>query len=179
MNTKAIDFVLAFPQADLDRDVFMELPYGFGYGNKGEYVLKLKKNLYGLADASYNWFQKLSEGLEAEGFVKSEVDQCVFIRKDCVILVYVDDMIALAEDEQVLSKLVTNLKKRDYILTDEGSLTEYLGVDVKARPNGGFELTQTFLIQRIIDLLGLEGTKEKFLELPSGNWYANVSTGNN
>ena len=34
LKTKAIDFVLAFPQADLDRDVYMELPYGFGYGKK-------------------------------------------------------------------------------------------------------------------------------------------------
>ena len=91
----------------------MELPYGFGYGNKGEHALKLKKNLYGLADASYNWFQKLSEGLEAEGFVKSEAGQCVFIRKDCVILVYVDDMISLANDDKVLSDLVTSLKNRN------------------------------------------------------------------
>ena len=157
LKTKAIDFVLAFPQADLDRDVFMELPFGFSCGEKGAHVLRLKKNLYGLADASYNWFQKLSDGLEAEGFVKSEVDQCVFMRKDCVILVYVDDMIALAEDDKILNEIVTNLKKQNYILTDEGTLTKYLGVDVKTKTNGGFELTQKFLIQRIIDLLGLEG----------------------
>ena len=29
LETKAIDFVLAFPQAELERDIFMELPYGF------------------------------------------------------------------------------------------------------------------------------------------------------
>ena len=104
LESKSIDFVLAFPQADLDRDVFMELPYGFEYGYKGQYVLKLKKNLYGLADASYNWFQKLTEGLESEGFKKSEIDQCVFLRKDCVILVYVDDMIALSKSNDVLVK---------------------------------------------------------------------------
>ena len=56
LETKAIDFVLAFPQAKLERDIFMELPYGFRHGNKGEYVLKLKKNLYGLCDALYDWF---------------------------------------------------------------------------------------------------------------------------
>ena len=42
LETKSIDFVLAFPQADLERDVFMELLYGFEHGNKGQYVLKLK-----------------------------------------------------------------------------------------------------------------------------------------
>jgi len=157
LNTKSIDFVLAFPQAELERDVFMELPYGFGYENKGKYVLKLKKNLYGLCNASYNWFNKITKGLESEGFVRSEIDQCVFIRKDCIVLLYVDDMIAMSKDDKVLNTLVENLKRKNYILTDEGSLTKYLGVDVKYKANGNFELTQPFLIQRIIDLLGVEG----------------------
>ena len=157
LESKSIDFVLAFPQADLERDVFMELPYGFEYGYRGQYVLKLKKNLYGLAGASYNWFQKLTEGLESEGFQKSEIDQCVFLRKDCIILVYVDDMIALSKDSQVLVDLVKNLQKKKYILTNEGPISKYLGVDVRKHKDGSFELVQPFLIQRIIDLLGLEG----------------------
>ena len=156
LETKSVDLVLAFPQADLDREVFMELPFGFEHGPKGKYVLRLKKNLYGLCDASYNWFQKLTKGMESEGFVKSEIDQCVFIRKDCVVLVYVDDMIALSKEKSVLAKLVCNLQKKNYILTDDGSLTKYLGVDVKYK-NDSMELVQPFLIQRIIHLLGLEG----------------------
>ena len=46
LETKSINFVLAFPQADLDTNVFMELPYGFHYGGKGKHVLRLKNNLY-------------------------------------------------------------------------------------------------------------------------------------
>ena len=156
LETKSIDFVLAFPQATLERDVFMELPYGFEYGEKGKHVLKLKKNLYGLADASYNWFNKLTEGLESEGFVRSEVDQCVFLREDVVILVYVDDMIALSKDKNALDDLVKNLNKKNFILTDEGSLDKYLGVDVKRKKGGSLELVQPFLIERILILLGMK-----------------------
>ena len=72
-------------------------------------------------------------------------------------MVYVDDMIALAKNKSVLENLVANLKQKDFILTDEGTLTKYLGVDVKYKSDGSFELKQPFLIQRIIDLLGLEG----------------------
>ena len=156
LETKSVDFILAFPQAELDRDVFMELPYGFQYGEKGKYVLQLKKNLYGLADASYNWFQKLCEGIESENFVKSEIDQCVFIREDCIILVYVDDMIAISRQNSASEKIVVNLQNKNYMLTDEGPLTKYLGVDVKHRKQGGFELIQPFLIKRVIDLLKLD-----------------------
>ena len=34
LNTKSIEFVLAYPQADLDVDIYMELPQGFNVGLK-------------------------------------------------------------------------------------------------------------------------------------------------
>jgi hypothetical protein len=67
LSSKSIDFVLAFPQADLEIPVFMELPIGFDTPNNEErrfYVLKLNKSLYGLKQAGYNWFIKLSNGLQ-------------------------------------------------------------------------------------------------------------------
>jgi hypothetical protein len=48
---KSIDFVLAFPQADLEVLVYMELLLGFDAplnGNCKLYVLRLNKSLYGL-----------------------------------------------------------------------------------------------------------------------------------
>ena len=56
LHTKSIDFVLAYPQADLDVDIYMELPQGFNVGPESRrYVLKLQKNLYGLKQAGHNW----------------------------------------------------------------------------------------------------------------------------
>ena len=50
LKSGSIDFVLAFPQADLDVPVFMRLSIGFDVESdpNGAYVLRLKKNLYGL-----------------------------------------------------------------------------------------------------------------------------------
>ena len=63
LSSKSIDFVLAFPQADLETPVYMELPVGFDAPN-GEsrkfYMLRLNKSVYGLKQAGYNWFAKLS-----------------------------------------------------------------------------------------------------------------------
>ena len=45
----------------------MELPLGFDAPesqNRKHYVLQLNKSLYGLKHAGYNWFAKLSNGLE-------------------------------------------------------------------------------------------------------------------
>jgi hypothetical protein len=58
LHSKSIDFVLAFPQADLDVDIWMKLPMGIVLGSHESeshgYVLKLKKSLYGLKQASLN-----------------------------------------------------------------------------------------------------------------------------
>ena len=61
LPSRSIDFVLAFPQADFDVDVFMELPVGIQV-NEGDgisYILRLNKSLYGLKQSSSKWFEFL------------------------------------------------------------------------------------------------------------------------
>ena len=80
LRSRSIDFVLEFPQSDLDVNVYMDLPNGIDapYGGKRDYVLKLKKSLYGLKQASENWFETLKAGLNSISFEQSQVDPCVF-----------------------------------------------------------------------------------------------------
>lgn len=59
LETRSIDFVLAFPQADLDVDIYMELPWGFDNKGNRNRILKLNKNLYGLKSASRTFWQFL------------------------------------------------------------------------------------------------------------------------
>jgi hypothetical protein len=51
-ETRQIDFVLVFPQADVECDIHMEVPVGFDLrGRKKEFCLKLRKNIYGTKQA--------------------------------------------------------------------------------------------------------------------------------
>ncbi len=100
LSSRSIDFVLAFLQADLEIPVYMELPLGFDAPNNESrklYVLRLNKSLYGLKKTGYNWFAKLSNGLQDRGFVPSSVDPYVFFGTDCIVLTYVDDCIIVAK----------------------------------------------------------------------------------
>ena len=67
-SSRKVDYVQAFSQTKLDDDekFFMHIPRGFhvdGAKNRADYVLKLKKNLYGLKQASYSWNELLKAGL--------------------------------------------------------------------------------------------------------------------
>jgi hypothetical protein len=173
LPSKSIDFVLAFPQADLEVPVYMELPLGFDAPHNESrklYVLRLNKSLYGLKQAGYNWFAKLSNGLEDRGFVPSSVDPCVFFGKGCIVLTYVDDCIIVADSMNRIDALLVSLHGGDehFVLQDEGSIDKYLGVNIQQIDKDSFELTQPFLIERITSFLGIADGKTNEKLTPVG-----------
>jgi hypothetical protein len=115
-QSRQVDFVQAFLQADIDCDVYMKIPRGFIIqGGRlhfdpshstcplpPNHVLKLKKNLYGLRQAGYNWHEKLKQGLLHHGFHQSVIDPCLFLCNDCILVVYVDDCLLFSKEASVL-----------------------------------------------------------------------------
>jgi len=175
LKSKSIDFLLAFPQADLDVPVYMELPaevnpIDVSDGDRRRYVLKLNKSLYGLKQAGYNWFEKLREGLITRDFVQSQVNKCVFFRKDCIVLTYVDDCIILGKDMTIVDSVISSLKEghEEFELVDQGSIDKYLGLLIRDIDANSFEMSQPFLIRRILEFLSLDENKTKGRDTPVG-----------
>ena len=169
--TRSTDFVLAFPQATVDVPVYMKLPCGFTpeSGNRRGMVLKVIKNLYGLKNASLNWFEMLQKGLRDRGFKPSAIDPCVFIRDNCVILVYVDDCIIISKDEKVIDCFVKSMMDgpEGFVLTDDGDLARFLGVEIEYKSDGTIYMTQSHLIQRILKACGIRGLEVNKRDTPA------------
>ena len=92
---RQIDFVMAFPQAPIEMDMYMELPQGIETkdGNSKDHVLKLLQNIYGQKQAGQVWNHHLTAKLLEIGFVQSLIDDCVFYHGDTIFIVYVDNVI--------------------------------------------------------------------------------------
>ena len=167
--TRQVDFVLAFPQANISHDTFMKLPKGFKtiHGNAITHVLKVKKNLYGGKNAGKVWYEHWKGGLENIGFKKAEADGCVFYRKGVVFMFYVDDGLFFAKDQKDIDKAIEDLRnvkksKRKLTLEDQGDVNNYLGINFESLIDGKLKLSQPQIIDDILEELGI-----------NDNWMAN------
>ena len=67
LDSKSIEFLLLFPQAELEEDILMQLPILFQVDSEiksdsyKQYFLKLNKNLYWIKQGTFNWWEELKK----------------------------------------------------------------------------------------------------------------------
>ena len=166
--TRQIDYVQAFPQAPIQVKQYMKLPRGIaieGVDNPDDWVLEVCKNVYGGKAAGRQWYLHLKKKLERIGFVRSEFDECVFFRGQCMYVLYTDDSILSGPDEAELDATIAEIQAAGLGITDEGDIADFLGVHIE-RKNGEFHLTQPKLIDSILEDLNLEGDNVHIKDTP-------------
>jgi len=143
-----LDVSNAFLHGTLDEEVYMSIPPGYscreGENLPERAVCRLQKSLYGLRQASRQWFSKFSGVLIAEGFEQSASDHSLFVRHRnssfLALLVYVDDIVIASNDQAAVDDLKFFLANR-FKLKDLGNLKYFLGLEV-ARSHSGISICQ-------------------------------------
>ena len=105
---------------------------------------KLTKSLYGLKQASKQWFAKLSSTIIDHGFIQSKSDYSVFTKVNkgsiIILLVYVDDILIASNNVDAV-KTFKHFLDNKFKLKDLGTLKYFLGLEV-ARTERGICLCQ-------------------------------------
>lgn len=144
----------------------MDLPLGYCKKNtdleKGEQlVCKLHKSIYGLKQASRQWFSKFSHALILHGFHQSKSDYSLFTEGTgdnfVALLAYVDDIIITDSNQSMIDSLKTFLHSQ-FKLKDLGKLKYFLGLEIARTHNGIFFFQKELHITtfRRYGLLGLQ-----------------------
>ncbi|KAI9161265.1 hypothetical protein LWI28_015869 [Acer negundo] len=112
----------------------MAIPQGFSHKEEhlpANSICKLQKSLYGLKQASRQWYAKFSSALLEEGFHQLTLDHFLFIKIKgalfIALLVYVDDIILASNNEEAMIFLKDSLNKR-FKLKDLRDLRYFLGL---------------------------------------------------
>ncbi len=79
---RQVDLVMAYPQALIKMDIYMELPQWIQtkHGDSKEHALKLETNIYSHKQAGRVWNSFLVDKLTSIGFTTSLIDEYVFFR---------------------------------------------------------------------------------------------------
>jgi len=164
---RQVDFVMAYPQAPIEMDIYMELPQGImtAHGNSKDHVLKLEKNIHGQKQAGRVWNSFLVDKLMSIGFTPSLIDDCVFFRNDIFFMVYVDDGIFPGNDDSKLTDAIRVIHNSGLNIEDQGHPADYVGVNIKKMKDCSYEFTQRALIDSIIEDVGLRMQRSS-LSLP-------------
>ena len=142
----------------------MQLPVGFKIDGQTEaesdkcYVLKLNKNLYGLKQGSFNWYEKLKASLVDRDFKPSDIDPCLYIGNRMIILTYVDDCIIVGPSMDRIDSFVKSMNtgKENFVLTDEGDINKFLGIEITQIDDKRLKVSQPFLIDQIVRFLNID-----------------------
>jgi hypothetical protein len=168
-----IDFTQAFTQPPIDEDIYMRIPQGWHVvGDQLAqhespkfrdclHYIKLKKSLYGIKQAARAWFHFLEPGLTKLGFQASDVDPCLFYRKDCIIVLYVDDCLIFSPTQSTVDEVVAALHQ-DYHIGSQGSVQDFLGIHILSDAAGATHFTQPGLISSILQDLNLDTCHNKY-----------------
>jgi hypothetical protein len=158
-----VNFVMAYPQAPIKMDIYMELPQGIqtAHGNSKDHVLELEKTIYGQKQAGRVWNSFLMDKLLSIGFTTSLIDDCVFFHDDIIFMVYVDNGIFLGNYDSKLQEAIKDIQDLGLNIKDQGHPADCAGVNIKKLRDSLYEFTQHALIDSIINDIGITDVKVK------------------
>jgi hypothetical protein len=150
----SLDYSQAYLNADIDEICIMRAPIAVRqFNSRGkELFWKMKKAIYGHPKASRLWAKCLHNKLTGLGYTQFLTDQCVYGRWNkwnineilnnqipndssfIFLLIHSDDIIVVSHDEKIMNGAKAELLTA-FEGTDNGNLTSFCGVEVKASIN--------------------------------------------
>ena len=140
-----MDVKTAFLQGErLDRNVFLQPPPEANC--PAGYIWKLNRCVYGLADASLKWYDRVRKFMIQNGCKVSSIDPALFLWHDegrlvGIIAVHVDDFL-WSGTKQFENIVIGKLRNTFKIGKEDSQSFKYLGLDIVHTSDGGINLVQ-------------------------------------
>ena len=101
-----IDVKTVFLNGNIDEKIYMVQPKNFESNDSKQLVCKLKRSIYGLKQASRQWYRKFDQVITSFNFKENIVDHCIYLKfsgsKFIILVLYVDDILLASSDVGLL-----------------------------------------------------------------------------
>ncbi|KAL9266920.1 Retrovirus-related Pol polyprotein from transposon TNT 1-94-like protein [Drosera capensis] len=126
-------------------------------------VCKLKKSIYGLKQASRQWYNKFHNVITSFGFEPNIADVCIYHKfsgsKHIFLVLYVDDILLASNDIGLLHETKRFLSMK-FEMKDLGNASFVLGIQIyRDRLKGVLALSQKSYIDKILKRYGMQDCK--------------------
>ena len=154
-----MDVKTAFLNGDIDETIYMVQPENFVSGDPKTMVCKLKKSIYGLKQASRQWYHKFYQVITSYGFEVNVVEDCVYHKfsgsKFIFLILYVDDILLASSDIGLLHE-TKNFLSKNFEMKDLGDASFVLGIQIlRDRSQGILRLSQKGYIEKVLSRFGM------------------------
>jgi hypothetical protein len=157
-----MDIKTAYLNGHLEEEVYMEIPEGFEQHGSKNKVCKLERSLYGLRQSGRSWNTELDRRLKKQGLRRSGKDPCVYYQNTneglIIVVVYVDDLVLIAETSDGMEKLKKSVKSQSEV-TELGELKFFLKIKARRDEEGNAYLSQKQYIEDVLQKYGMKDCK--------------------
>ena len=168
-----MDVKTAFLNGNLEEEIYMDQPEGFSVKGKEHMVCKLKKSIYGLKQASRQWYLKFNDTITSFGFQENTVDRCIYMKvsgsKFIFLVLYVDDILLATNDLGLLHQTKKYLSQ-NFEMKDMGEATYVIGIEIfRDRSQGLLGLSQKTYINKILERFNMEKCSAGVVPIQKGD----------
>src|SRR5579859_4810537 len=155
---RQMDVKGAYLNGKVQEEIYMKQPAGFNDGS-GK-VCRLQRAIYGLKQAGNVWNQEFNNTMKELGYTRLRSDYCAYLKEEgnkfSIVIVWVDDILAIASDSKVNDEVEEALKSK-YKIKVIGEPTLLLGIHIdRDREKGTIKLSQKHYIERLLKRFGME-----------------------
>ena len=171
-----MDVKTAFLNGDLEEEVYMDQPEGFSMEGKSQMVCKLKKSIYGLKQASRQWYIKFNTIITSFGFKENTVDRCIYQKisgsKFIFLVLYVDDILLAVNDLSIMHETKEFLTK-NFEMKDMGEASYVIGIEIfRDRSCGLLGLSQKAYIEKVLEKFNMNKCSPGVIPIQKGDKFS-------
>ena len=149
-----MDVKTIFLIGGLEEKFYMKQPEGFSSSANEHLVCNLNKSIYGLKQASQQWYLKFHEVISFFYFEKNVMDNCIYHKvsgsKICYLVFYVDDILVATNDVGTLYEVKQFLSK-NFDTKDMGKASYVIAIKIHREISQGIlGLSQETYINKVL-----------------------------